>query len=110
MHHMQITIVRFGLYPEDAPTGYVVGFNVTHQTRTRYADTIVSLDAASGKTDEEIVALAWNALDAQFSQWKQSIDARPVFLNTTFVPPGQEEEEVDPPAEEEPPADPPADP
>ncbi len=60
---MEIKVAKFQLYPEENPQGYAVGFNIkTINNRTLYRDTVVSLENATNKIDEEILELAWEDL------------------------------------------------
>jgi len=57
---MQVKIVKFKLYPEDDPTGYVVGLSVELDNgRSFYRDSLVNLKDSKGKTDEEIAQIAY---------------------------------------------------
>jgi len=61
---MQLKVIKYRLYPEENPTGYAVGFNVRLiNGRSFYAHTIVDLDdLEEGKTDEEIIQIAYEQL------------------------------------------------
>ena len=62
---MQLKVIKYRLYPEDNPTGYAIGFNVKLiNGRSFYAHTIVNLeDLEEGKTDEEIIQIAYEQLE-----------------------------------------------
>ena len=66
---MQLKVVKFRLYPEDNPIGYAVGFNIKLLNgRSFYAHTIVDLDdLEEGKTDEEIIQIAYEQLEEHIS-------------------------------------------
>ncbi|RJR48285.1 MAG: DUF4102 domain-containing protein [Deltaproteobacteria bacterium] len=70
---MEMKIARYELYPAGTPTGYCVGFSITANGRCFYRDTLVSLQEAREKADEEIVSLAYERL-------RQGIDAEAARL------------------------------
>lgn len=83
---MPIVITRFELFPADAPTAWCVGFVETTLGQTRYADTLVPLDATSGKTDDEISQAAWTVLADGFSTWRETLTRRSPLIGTEFNP------------------------
>lgn len=66
---MQLKVIKYRLYPEDNPTGYAVGFNIRLiNGRSFYAHTIVNLeDLEEGRTDEEIIQIAYEQLKEHIS-------------------------------------------
>jgi len=65
------TVSRYDWYPKDAPTGVCVGFTAkcTPNNRSDYWDTIVASGAAQGKTETEIIGLAWDTLSGTVVPW-----------------------------------------
>ena len=82
-----IKVARFELYPAEEPTVYCVGFAETYRSRVKYADTQISLEEAAGKSDEEIVNVAWTALESQFAAWRDQLANRSPLIGSLFVPP-----------------------
>jgi hypothetical protein len=82
-----IKVARFELYPAEEPTVYCVGFAETYRSRVKYADTQISLEDAAGKSDEEIVNVAWTALESQFVAWRDQLANRSPLIGSLFVPP-----------------------
>ena len=68
------TVSRYGWYPADTPTGVCVGFTAkcTPNERSNYWDTIIASSSASGKTDQEVITLAWNTLSGSLIPWAES--------------------------------------
>jgi hypothetical protein len=66
---MQLKVIKYRLYPEENPIGYAVGFNIKLiNGRSFYAHTIVNLeDLEDGKTDEEIVQIAYEQLETHIA-------------------------------------------
>ena len=91
---MQITIAKFHLYPQEDPSGYAVGFNVTASNgRSFYTDTIIPLTETQGKTDDEIVALAYQELQQGISDRVSVLETRSSILSQQWVPPDQRDEQ-----------------
>lgn len=85
---MQIQIAKFELYPTNEPIGYAVGFNVTTgNNRQFYRDTVVSLESAQGKSDEEIVGLGWQDLQVGIEAEVIRLEAKSNLLGNTWTPP-----------------------
>ena len=83
----EIKIVRFGLYPAEEPTSYCVGFSgQTAAGRSIYQDTQVALEEARDKTEEEIVALAWEKVKDGFTAWMEDLAAKSSLLNKEWDP------------------------
>jgi hypothetical protein len=77
MQTYQIRIARLELYPREDPTCYCVGFSgSTAIGDPHYQDTQVPLEEAKGKTEEEIVALAWEKLKAGFTARMDTLAAK----------------------------------
>ena len=88
---MQVVVARFELYPAEEPTGYCVGFQVTTRNgRSFYRDTVVPLADAAGKSDEEIAALAWQALKESIEAEVQRLESKPPLLGRPWTPPAEE--------------------
>jgi hypothetical protein len=85
---MIIKVVKFQKYPEEIPTGYAVGFDVSFENgRSKYIDTIVPLDL----TEEQAVEAAWQNLKVSIESFKDSIGSLPSIIGTVFNPPVEEE-------------------
>tara|TARA_R100000963_G_C4551554_1_gene44315 strand:+ start:106 stop:393 length:288 start_codon:yes stop_codon:yes gene_type:complete len=67
-------VTRYEWYPSDSPTGVCVGFTAkcTPNGRANYWDTIVASSSASGKTDTEVVGLAWDTLSGTLVPWGET--------------------------------------
>lgn len=97
-----IRITRFELYPSTEPQGYVVGFTCDHHASSRYFDTLVSMADASGKTDEEIAALAWDVLKSQYDAWFCECRCKSPLIGSTWTPPGMVAQEENVPVVSDP--------
>ena len=85
---MQITIAKFHLYPEEAPNSYAVGFNVTASNgRSFYTDTIIPLTETQGKTDDQIVSMAYEHLQQGITDRVTTLEQRSPILGTGWTPP-----------------------
>lgn len=83
----KISIARFGLYPEKEPTSYCVGFSITFLNgHATYQDTIVSLEEARGKTEEEIVDLAYEKIREGIEGQITSLQDKSKLLGKDFIP------------------------
>lgn len=83
-----VTIARFDLYPQEEPWGYCVGFNVSLSNgRSFYRDTVVPLEKASNKTDEEIVQEAWNMLEADILAEVDRLKSKSPVVGQVWAPP-----------------------
>jgi len=70
---MKIVVSRLEQYPEDEPTSWAVGFNVTAENdRSFYVDTTIGFDKADNDSD---------AVDAALAGLKKSINSRVTALN-----------------------------
>jgi len=77
MMSYKVTIARFELYPREEPTCYCVGFSGSTPTgQPHYQDTQVPLEEAKGKSEEEIVALAWEKLKDGFTARMEALAAK----------------------------------
>ena len=67
-------VARYEWYPTNSPTGICVGFQAacTPNGRQNYWDTIVASSSASGKTDDQIVGLAWDNLSGNMVPWAET--------------------------------------
>ena len=85
---MQITIAKFHLYPQEDPSGYAVGFNVTASNgRSFYTDTIIPLTETQGKTDDQIVSMAYEQLQQGITDRVTTLEQRSPILGTGWTPP-----------------------
>jgi hypothetical protein len=93
---MQIQIAKYELYPAEEPMGYAVGFNVTTgNNRQFYRDTIVTLEQAQNKSDEEIVTFAYETLKTGIEDEVIRLESKSNLLGSIWTPP--QEELVQPP-------------
>ena len=67
-------VSRYEWYPSGSPTGVCVGFTAkcTPNGRSNYWDTIVASGNAEGKTDQEVVTLAWDTLSGSLIPWAET--------------------------------------
>ena len=72
--YTEYVVSRYDWYPSDSPTGVYVGFTAkcTPNGRSNYWDTIVASGAAAGKTDNEVVGLAWGTLSGSLIPWGET--------------------------------------
>lgn len=82
----QIIISRFGLYPNDLPEGYCVGFSVTCNGYSMYTDTIVPLNEAQNKTNEQIVDIAYNIVKNNINGFLTTSENKQTLVGQTFSP------------------------
>lgn len=80
-----ITIAKFTLYPSDEPTSYAIGFAYSANGRSGYIDTCVGLDLTVGKTQEEIVNIALNAVSESINSQLKSFEAKSPLLGTQII-------------------------
>lgn len=85
--NIEITVVRYDMYPADQPTAWCVGFVIRHVAgdKTIYRDCLVPL--SEGAADGQVLTDAWNALRPGVQEWYDAIKDRPVIVGTVFVPP-----------------------
>ena len=81
----EIKIARMDLYPADEPTGYAVGFSYGVNNRQGYMDTVVSLEEAKDKTQEEIANIALGNLKSAISQQLTAWEAKSSLIGTSMV-------------------------
>jgi len=85
---MEVKVARFELYPIEEPTGYAVGFHIALDNgRSFYADALVPLTDADGKSDEEIVEIAWNTLKDSINARVEELSAKSPIVGSTWTPP-----------------------
>ena len=79
-------VTRYEWYPKDNPTGVCVGFTAkcTPNGRAQYWDTIVASSSASGKTDQEVVTLAYNSLSGTIVPWSESEMHQSALIGETY--------------------------
>jgi hypothetical protein len=82
----EIKIARYELYPADEPICYCVGFAVTVNGRSFYRDTQVPLDQVTGKSEEEIVTLAYDQLQGDITMQIAALEAKPPILGKIWEP------------------------
>jgi hypothetical protein len=86
---MTIKVVRFDQeYPKDAPDSFVIGFTVTSNSngRSTYQDTRLLYTEVSGKSDQEIVGMAWERLTPAFTSFAESVASKPAVIGSVFNP------------------------
>lgn len=86
---MTIKVVRFDQeYPQDAPDSFVIGFTVTSNAngRSTYQDTRIPYTEVSGKSDQEIVGMAWERLLPSFTSFAESVASKPAVIGSVFNP------------------------
>lgn len=96
---MKLIIAKFELYPTDNPEGFAVGYRVhTNNNKSFYKDTVLPLERIEGKTEEEILQLAWSEVGVEILSKVEELESTPPLLGTTWYPPGYEpkEPEVNP--------------
>ena len=82
-----LKVARFGLYPAEEPSSFAVGFSATALNgRSVYRDTTVSLEAAEGLSDDEIVNLAWIQLGPGIEQEMEAQGAKSALIGQVFEP------------------------
>ena len=81
-----VKVTRYEWYPKDAPTGVCVGFTATctPNGRAQYWDTLVASSSASGKTDQEVVTLAYNSLSGTIVPWSDTEMHESALIGETF--------------------------
>ena len=79
-----IIVSRYELYPSESPTGVCVGFNVMKNGRSYYIDTIINIDDAKGKTDNEIVQMALSVLRPNINFWLSSVSSLSPIIGSTI--------------------------
>jgi hypothetical protein len=79
-------VARYEWYPTNNPTGICVGFQANCQPngRQNYWDTIVASSSASGKTDDQIVALAWDTLSGTMVPWADTEMHKSSLIGETY--------------------------
>ena len=84
--YVDYVVTRYGCYPKDNPTGVCVGFTAkcTPNGRANYWDTIVASSSASGKTDTEVVGLAWDTLSGTLVPWGETEMHESALIGETY--------------------------
>jgi hypothetical protein len=79
-------VTRYEWYPADNPQGICVGFTATCSPngRANYWDTIVASSSASGKTDTEVVGLAWATLSGTMVPWGDKEMHESALIGSTY--------------------------
>ena len=82
-----LKVARMSLYPADEPSGYAVGFSaVAENGRGVYRDIVISLEAAEGLSDDEIVNLAWIQLGPGIEMEMETQGAKSALIGQVFEP------------------------
>ena len=84
--YVDYLVTRYDWYPSDNPTGVCVGFTAkcSPNGRAQYWDTIVASSSASGKTDTEVVGLAWDTLSGTIVPWGETEMHESALIGTTY--------------------------
>lgn len=79
-------VTRYEWYPAEEPTGICVGFITTCSPngRSQYWDTVVASGSTTGKTQDEIVGLAWDTLSGTMVPWAETEEAKSALIGTTY--------------------------
>ena len=78
---MKVIVSRLEQYPENEPTGWAVGFNVTLENgRSFYTDTVISFDKAGD--DEAAVKKAKTALKSQINKQATALGKKSSLVGT----------------------------
>ena len=80
----EVKVAKFMLYPQDEPIGYAVGFSFSANDRSGYTDTVVILDEAKDKTQEEIMELALNKVKSGINSQLTSFESKSPMLGTSI--------------------------
>ena len=80
----EVKVVRFDLYPQEEPTGYAVGFSFSSNNRTGYIDTLVTLDEAKDKSQEDVVLLALSKVRTDINSHLASFESKSPMLGTSI--------------------------
>lgn len=89
---MIIKVGKFEKFPLDVPVGYSIGFAVDITNAQGvvlggfYRETIVPIADCAGKTDEEILVLAWDYMKHAVRAQRDAIKARHPLVGTIFNP------------------------
>lgn len=98
---MKVTIARFGIYPKEEPSGYVVGFAVTTtNNRSFYRDVIIPFEEVVQKTDDEIAEVAYAVLQEEIETEVERLEELSPLLGMTIrssEPEAEEPEEFEDP-------------
>jgi len=84
-----IKVARFDVqYPEIEPDSFVVGFTVTSDIngRSMYSDTRIYYPDANGKTEQEIVSMAWERVGPTFEAFVSTVNGKAPIVGSIFVP------------------------
>jgi len=85
-YYTNFIVSRYEWYPSGAPTGVCVGFTAkcTPNGRSKYWDTIVASSSASGKTDNEVVALGWDLLSGSMVPWAEVEETKSSLIGENY--------------------------
>lgn len=91
---MEIEISRFDLWPRRSPRGYQIGFKIkTRNNYEIYKEQLVDLSEAEGRTDEEIVELAWKKIKDKVIERVLLLECKPNIVGKQWIPPDIDEVE-----------------
>lgn len=88
-----LKVAEFRLWPNDELTHYQVGFSYTTNGRNGYNDITISRDELMGKTDEEIVQLAYERLKTIIEENMVKFESRSPLLGAEIPVTGMTIEE-----------------
>ena len=84
---MKITVAKFCLYPSEDPSGHAVGFNVEASNgRAFYTDTVIPLTESQGKTDDQIISMAYEELKTNITFRVGELEQRSSLLGQAWTP------------------------
>jgi hypothetical protein len=87
--HCNVLVARYDQYPQENPNSYAVGFTITCNANgaSVYRDACIPFSVSMGKTDVEVIALAWNAVKDGVTTWLQTVmHQKPVVGRVFEVP------------------------
>jgi len=84
--YSDIMVSRYEWVPQDNPTGVCVGFTAkcSPNGRANYWDTVVASSSASGKTDEQVAALAYAVLSGSMITWCDTEMHESALIGTVY--------------------------
>jgi len=90
---IKVIITRFELYPQLNPTGKIVGFLIGIKTDAGvmkggfYKEAFVPMAGTIGKTDIQVVEIAWQMVKVAVKTSILAMKDRPTILGVEFIPP-----------------------
>jgi hypothetical protein len=85
----EFTVARYETYPREAPTSYVVGFNVICPSngQTIYRDCTVDFTALPPEhTELDVLHAAWDSMKTGIMAWFTDVKDRCNIVGTSYVP------------------------